>query len=116
MICKIKDVREFRPLSLPAPSGWKRLGVLAGVMAYAHVTTSMRVTVSLDTFEGGERFLHVAVSRRGRLPSWDDLKRVKTVFMGRDVDAFHIIPRADDHINMHEYTMHLWTPWEGNYA
>lgn len=64
MICKIQDVREFRPLSLPAPSGWKRLGVLAGVMAYAHVTTSMRVTVSLDTFEGGERFLHVAVSRR----------------------------------------------------
>ena len=85
MICKIQDVREFRPLSLPAPSGWKRLGVLAGVMAYAHVTTSMRVTVSLDTFEGGERFLHVAVSRRGRLPSWDDLKRVKTPFTSSPV-------------------------------
>lgn len=37
-------------------------------------------------------------------------------FHGAGCDAFHIIPRADDHINMHEYTMHLWTPWEGNYA
>ena len=27
MICKIQDVREFRPLSLPAPSGWKRAEV-----------------------------------------------------------------------------------------
>ena len=27
MICKIQVVREFRPLSLPAPSGWKRAEV-----------------------------------------------------------------------------------------
>lgn len=36
MICKIQDVREFRPLSLPAPSGWKRAEVRDQGEAHEH--------------------------------------------------------------------------------
>ena len=95
-------------------STWKYLGRMPIGEAYQHKATSLTVISSIDTIEnenGTSKVLHVSVSRKSRLPSWDDLKRAKNTFMGLDVDAYHVIPKADDHVNLHNYCMHLWAEW-----
>ena len=80
---------------------------------YKHKSSTLTVMRSIDDLEGnGKKVLHVSVSRQGKLPSWEDLKRCKTIFMGPDVDAYHVIPRTTDYVNMNQNTMHLWTPLE----
>ena len=96
------------------PPGWKYLGRMPIGEAYQHKATSLTVISSIDTIEnenGTSKVLHVSVSRKSRLPSWDDLKRAKNTFIGLDVDAYHVIPKADDHVNLHNYCMHLWSEW-----
>lgn len=100
MIIKLQNVIGCVPFSIhkTPPPGWKYLGRMPIGEAYQHKATSLKV-------------LHVSVSRKSRLPSWDDLKRAKNTFMGLDVDAYHVIPKADDHVNLHNYCMHLWAEW-----
>lgn len=118
MICRIQDVKicEAAPAIPNLPRDWKLVGTMlmaAGeATVYEHKMSTLKVLYSIDDFGDGKKVLHVSVSRRSNLPSWEDLKRCKTIFMGPDVDAFHIIPRASDHVNLHSFTMHLWAPWE----
>lgn len=64
--------------------------------------------------EDGKRWIHVSCSRRGRLPSWDDLKKVKHVFLGREAKAIQILPPEDQYVNFHPYVLHLWTCLDGD--
>ena len=54
-----------------------------------------------------ERWLHVSVSRRNKLPSWDDLRLVKDTFLP-DWTAYQILPPKEEHVNIHPYCLHLW--------
>lgn len=116
MIIKLQNVIGCVPFSIHKvpPPGWKYLGRMPIGETYQHKATSLTVISSIDTIENGNgtsKVLHVSVSRKSRLPSWDDLKRAKNTFMGLDVDAYHVIPKADDHVNLHNYCMHLWAEW-----
>ncbi len=53
---------------------------------------------------------HVSVSRRDRIPTWDEMCQVKALFWD-DTDCvvqFHP-PRAD-YVNNHSRCLHLWRP------
>ena len=119
MICRLQDVKvcEAAPAIPNLPRDWKLVGTMfmaAGeATVYEHKMSTLKVLCSIDDFGDGKKVLHVSVSRRSNLPSWEDLKRCKTIFMGPDVDAYHVIPRATDYVNMNQNTMHLWAPWEG---
>ena len=113
MIMKLQNVIGSQPFAIfdSPPKGWKELPTLPMGRAFSKETSSLKVLSSLDEMEDGVLTLHVSVSRAKKLPTWEDLKAVKNVFMGMEVDAFHVIPAASDHINLHNYTMHLWTVW-----
>lgn len=114
MIFLFQDIRGSIPYAIAndAPPGWKELPSLPMGRVFRRETSSLTVLSSLDRMSNDSFVLHISVSRKSRLPSWEDLKCVKNVFMGRDVDAFHVIPKASDHVNLHNYTMHIWTPWK----
>ena len=77
-------------------------------MTFQEIHRQFTETARVDPMESGEHFLHVSVSRRSRLPSWDDLKLVKKSFIGEDREAVHVLPKASDYINLHPYCLHLW--------
>ena len=56
----------------------------------------------------GEPWEHVSVSLQARTPTWQEMDYVKRLFWADDetVLQFHV-PR-NQHINTHEYTLHLW--------
>ena len=64
---------------------------------------SMRVVASSDgTWE------HVSVSRKNRCPNWIEMDYVKRLFFNADevVVQYHVA--ESDHINVHDYCLHLW--------
>jgi hypothetical protein len=59
----------------------------------------------------GQLWLHLSVSARLRVPSWDELRWCKDVFMG-DVKAITVFPKKAEYVNDHPRTLHLFAPLE----
>lgn len=117
MIFRVQDVGICKAAPLPeAPKDWKYVGTAlidtGDCAVYQHKASTLSVLRSIDDLGDGRKTLHVSVSRKGKLPSWEDLRLCKTLFMGPEVDAYHVIPRATDYVNMNQNTMHLWAPWK----
>jgi hypothetical protein len=70
----------------------------------------LAVIVSEAYEDDGCVWTHVSCSRRSRLPSWEDLRRIKDEFIGPDRDAIQLLPRAEKHVNIHNFCLHLWSP------
>lgn len=78
------------------------------------VSLTLRVIWSVAEELDERIWLHVSVSRPDRLPSYLDLQRAKTLFVGDDRVAYSVWPRASHHVNIHERCLHLWAPLTGD--
>ena len=56
---------------------------------------------------------HVSVSRADRIPTWDEMEQVKRAFFRDNETAFQLHVPPSDHINRHEFCLHLWRPQKG---
>lgn len=111
------DIEAVIPKSLP--THWKRLqwpipafdchgvGHLRGI----------RIMMDAGEEEDGSRWIHVSVSRAGRIPSWEDMDSVKRLFLGPDRVAYQVHPMADEHYTLDGdrnqrlgTCLHLWSP------
>lgn len=79
---------------------------------YRNKGQGLLVLVSVATKNYGHKVLHVSLSRRSRLPSWEDVKRVKDAFIGPEREAYHVLPKQSDYINLMPYCLHLWSELE----
>ena len=97
------------------PAAWKegrgRLGEL-----FFFSKDGLRVMSSALVEADGKRWQHVSLSRAARLPSWEDLRAVKDLFIGRDKMAIQVLPRAADYCNVHPHCLHLWHCLDGDPA
>jgi hypothetical protein len=99
------DEHEILPRVMPA--GWMMDNILPG-RRYRR-TDGFTVLASVQRQRDGQRWLHVSFSRPDRLPSWEELKEVKQIFIGRERTAIQVIPRDSEYVNVHPYCLHLWT-------
>ena len=53
-------------------------------------------------------WLHLSVSRERYIPSYSDLVDAKRTFIGDAHQAIQIFPRAERHVNIHPYCLHVW--------
>lgn len=65
--------------------------------------TILRVIASI-----GGGWDHVSVSLPDRTPTWEELEFVKRLLFKPDEVAVQFHVPADDHVNFHPYTLHLW--------
>lgn len=56
------------------------------------------------------RWDHVSISCEDRCPTWEEMEFIKRLFFDRHECAMqlHVPPR--DHVNNHEYCLHIWRP------
>ena len=97
---------------LTLPTGWSLDG-RPPMVSFWHVS-GLVVIASEEVYpsgpDGGEdTWLHVSASRRAVDPSWQDMCRVKTVFVGADREAIQLHPPKDEYVNLHPHCLHLWT-------
>jgi hypothetical protein len=100
------------PLRTP-PDHWRLNMKTPFFAAYDHRLIDVRVLVSRSTVKGGDQWFHVSVSRPDRLPTWTELNKVRDEFLGPDTEAYHVLARKSDHVNIHENCLHLWAPVDG---
>lgn len=100
------------------PVGWLKRA-LPGV-PYRYVELAADISDRLMVIiTGGEeldqkRWVHVSMSRPGRLPTYDDMCWVKRAFIGDDKTAYQVFPPKAKHVNIHSYCLHLWHCVDGD--
>ena len=97
------------------PNYWQRFPDLEllsqkAATVWQHKLTDLRVLRSKSTLRDGSTWIHVSVSRPDRLPSWEEISKVRDEFLGEQVEAYHVVPARKDYINVHSYCLHIWTP------
>lgn len=95
------------------PNGWVILQAFGDGYA-CQDRTGLRVIASTADMEDGRDWLHVSLSRADRLPSYADLKYVKEVFIAKDKWAAQLFPPVNEHVNIHQFCLHLWVPLTGS--
>jgi hypothetical protein len=66
------------------------------------------------SWENGEKWLHVSLSRKWKMPSYGDIALVKRVFIGDDKKAIMVFPERKYHVNIHNFCLHLWHCVDGD--
>ena len=86
------------------PNGWRRIRDENKFLTH----DGMSIICGLEIIDG-IRWWHVSCARPSRLPSWQDLRNVKDVFVGRNRQAVQILPAENQYVNIHPYCLHLWS-------
>lgn len=60
----------------------------------------------------GEIWHHVSLSYSDRMPGYEELKWARDAFFREDDTVIQVFPRADRHVNIHPYCLHLWCNME----
>lgn len=66
------------------------------------------IIASAGEYDDGREWLHVSVSRKSRVPSYDEITRVKRDFFGDDKKAVLVLPEKKNHVNIHDFCLHLF--------
>ncbi len=107
------DQTKFDHLFPQAPRNWKRFQNPYAYAAYDCVN-GLRVLMDVGMEYDGKRWLHVSLSRKGRLPSYDDMCAVKNLFIGPDKMAIQVFVPSAQHVNIHPTCLHLWHCIDGD--
>lgn len=84
------------------------LGEKAAEYMRAWEHNGLRIIASAGEYDDGREWLHVSVSRKSRVPSYDELTRIKRDFIGDDKKAVLVLPEKKNHVNIHDYCLHLF--------
>jgi len=93
----VERARKIHPTKGPSPRG--------APYGYFEFSNGLRVVVGC-----GMGWEHVSVSRRGRIPNWEDMHWVKQRFWDDDETVMQLHPSEDRYVNECRYCLHLWRP------
>lgn len=94
------------------PPKW-RLIMRGGDGAKYHYGADMTVIVSVATELDGRGWLHMSMSHRRRLPSWEELVLARNVLLGEDRTVYQVLPPKKEHVNICDRVLHVWCCLDG---
>lgn len=107
-VAVIEGWNALRPMELPR--NWTLIQDGEDGAAYGS-REGLRVILSVAREEDGQLWAHLSCSRKSRVPSYDDLCQVRSLFLGDRLAIQLFVPVAQ-HVNIHAYCLHLWAPLE----
>ena len=87
------------------PDGWR--------LTHRYDTASVIVTAA--EFDDGA-WVHASIARADELPTYGDLTRLHAAVWGHDGYAYQVFAPVSEHVNIHEYALHLWGRADGRPA
>lgn len=101
-------------LTEPSRKEWGFLDSAFGAAYLSHDGLKVIRTVHDDNEWGDNRiWMHVSYSRKDRIPSYEDSKRVLRAFVGDELEAYAVYPPKARWVNVHPHCLHFWIPLEG---
>lgn len=58
---------------------------------------------------------HVSVSFEKRVPTWDEMCKIKELFWNDDETVVQYHPKKTEYVNIHPYCLHLWKQTDCEY-
>lgn len=101
---RVMGRREWGPPEPKGPDGWR----------LTHTGGDGSVIVTCAMIDRVE-WIHASMTRRGRVPSYDDLRLLHRAAFG-DGWAYQLFAPAADHVNIHPYALHIWGRLDGRPA
>ena len=107
---KINDAAYFpRPQAIyKALPIARTMGEVAAEYMAGWEFNGLIILASAGEYDDGKEWLHVSVSRKNRLPTYEELTRIKRDFIGDDKKAVFVLPEKEKHVNIHNYCLHLF--------
>ena len=62
--------------------------------------------------QSDQEWHHLSMSYPDKLPTYDEMKLVKAIFVGNGHHSLQIFPPEKKNISIHDFCLHLWTPLE----
>ena len=75
------------------------------------VIPARRMTI---IFSSGEGWEHVSVSHPDQCPTWEEMDMIKRKFWDDADVVMQLHVASGDHINIHNFCLHLWRPLNAN--
>lgn len=63
--------------------------------------------------EDGYEHVSVAPRHKFRIPSWEDMATLKDIFFKDEEEAYQIMPKHSEYVNVNDRCLHLWRPANG---
>lgn len=111
----MKDIKITNAAYFPQPQAiykqWpieRTMGKAAAEYMRAWEHNGLMIIASAGEYDDGREWLHISVSRKSRVPSYDELTRIKRDFIGDDKKAVLVLPEKKKHVNIHDYCLHLF--------
>jgi len=101
-------IADVIPLVLPP--GWV-LGESHPNAAWFLSRQGLRVLVEVEE-QDASLWLHMSVSRKDRMPSYQDIVDAKEFFLGPERRAIQVFPKRSEHFSFHPFCLHLYSPLE----
>jgi len=73
----------------------------------------LSVIVAFSIEQDGKRWAHFSVAHKKRLPTWDEFRDAKFMFLG-DLKAIQILPATKDYVNINPNCLHLFACLDGD--
>lgn len=105
-------------MKIQPPTHWKELEAPEPLRKhqriFEHSLVPIRVIYSRSRSSvDGSEWHHVSLSRRDRIPTWDEVMKVKNEFLGEEVEAYKVLPKKADYVNLHKYCLHFFSRIDG---
>ena len=61
-------------------------------------------------FSWGGGWEHLSVSTPNKIPTWEQMCRMKDIFWNDDEVCIEYHPKKSEYVNNHSYCLHIWKP------
>src|SRR3990167_1469150 len=103
----------FKPPTI-LPRGWEMFDENIDGYRYVNQTERQTVIISWSKELDGKMWLHFSMACAGRVPSWEELRNAKEIFMGTESKAIQVIPPRSQYVNINPRVLHLFVCLDGD--
>lgn len=96
------------------PPGWRIIERRSDGELWQNDKRQMRVIASVTTEQDGRKWLHLSMSHRNRVPTYDELTYMKRHWAGDDRKCIMVLPEKSEYININPYVLHLFCCLDGD--
>lgn len=98
---------------LVLPPAWVEVQRDSSGAKYVARSRSLVAIVSCAEERDGRWWMHLSVSHRSRVPTWQELAWCKEIFLG-DREAYQVLPPKERYVNIHPNVLHMFTRLDGD--
>lgn len=84
-----------------------------GYIGMIHLSDCGTCSVVWRYNEDGYEHVSISPKHKNRMPSWYDMAQLKDIFFYPEEEAYQIMPKRSEYVNVKENCLHIYRPTNG---